>query len=200
MLLIDLFQFLKPINTYGAELLNGKLLLFALVPPVEAGVSEELLMRAPPLGNVLCRAKTRKQFLGLVFLTSFFFGVIHIENYFRGDELGMVLTQAFYAGCAGVFYAALYLRTGSIIPSVILHTLWDFVRFLDPAIVAGGVVEAPVMEMPMERFANFPPEYLALIPVLVGFFTAALSAAWVIGGLFLLRKSKWEEITANFTE
>lgn len=199
LLLINLFDFLKPINTFGAELLNGRLLLFAFILSLEAGVSEELLMRALPLENVLCRAKTRKQYLGLVFMTSFFFGVMHIKNYFWGDDLGMVLAQIINAGCAGVFYAALYLRTGSIIPSVVLHTLWDFSRFLDPALVADGIAEVPLMEISAEQLSQLPPEIVPFLPVMIGALSSVLGVVWVIGGMFLLRRSKWEEIKANFT-
>lgn len=139
-LLITLVQFIKPISQFGSRLLNADLLVYATVLALEAGICEECMVRALPLGNTLIRQTDRKQFITLALLSSAIFGLVHLGNLFRGGETLPVITQVFTAVGMGMTFAAIYMRTGSIIPSVILHALWDFASFLDPANVANGTL------------------------------------------------------------
>lgn len=189
MLVVCLLKFIPSVSQYG---ITGATALYAAVLAAEAGVFEEFLVRGLPLGNILWKKDSRNQFLWLAFYTSLIFGLIHIGNLFKGGELISVLIQTCQATCAGLLFAAIYMRTGSIIPTIILHALWDAPSFLDPIYAASKTMfPAPNVDM------SSLPEGVALA-------TAAMPTVLMIFelvyALILLRRSKWEEIKANFTK
>ena len=202
-LLLTLAQFINPIIQFGSELLNADLLIYAGVLSVEAGICEELMDRCLPLGNTLFRKATRKQFIGLAFLSSAIFGLLHLGNLFKGGETIQVITQVIFGIGMGMTYAAIYFRTGSIIPSIIIHALWDFASFLNPANVANGAISgAPKgLEAVTAQIADeLSPEAAAMGPIFFVVTQVILALFWLGVAMFLMRKSKWEEIKANFTK
>jgi membrane protease YdiL (CAAX protease family) len=115
---------------YGAGIAIG-------LPPLEAmallfvntllvGVSEELAFRGVLLRGLMSR-------LGMwpsVLISSAVFGSVHVLNVLATGSLTAALAQAVAATMSGVFFAALVIRTGSILPSMGLHVLWNFGAFL----------------------------------------------------------------------
>lgn len=173
--------------------------MYSAVLAVEAGVYEEFLMRGLPLGNVLWKKDSRKQFIGLAFYTSLFFGLMHVANLFKGGDIPGVVGQVFNATCVGVLFAAIYLRTGSIIPTIILHALWDAPSFLDPVYIENKTMfPAPVVGENL--LSSLPANVAEILPVIVMMIAMVIGLVELVYALFLLRKSKWEEIKANFTK
>lgn len=123
-----------------------------------------------------------------------------LDNGKKVSSLNTVLMQTFNAFCAGVAYCAVYLRTGSIIPSIVLHALWDGATFLDPAQLAGGGAAMTTIAVPKNTLAGVPVEYQAIYPVIMAMAVCSIGAIELGYGLFLLRKSKWAEIKEYFTE
>ncbi len=80
-----------------------------------AAVAEELLFR----GFLLSFLSTKGRDMGIV-LSSTLFALIHLANI---GELGIqsTLMQVVWAFAAGLFYAALTLRIGSILPCILAH-------------------------------------------------------------------------------
>lgn len=205
MLLVLVFaivQIIQKVAQFGSGLLRADLLVYALVLATEAGVCEEFMVRGLPLANTLFRKSTRKQFVGLVIFTSVIFGVMHIGNLFKGGETIPVIMQIVYAAAMGVVFGAIYLRTGSIIPTIILHALWDFGQFLDPANVANGAATAAPrgLEAMVEQMTANAPDAAEIGPIVFIIMQSLIALVWLFVGLFLMRKSKWEEIKANFTK
>ena len=61
--------------------------------------------------------------------TAIIFGLAHLGN-LTHQPLNATLFQVFYATAIGIFFAAIYLRTGSLWWTIILHCLVDFASVL----------------------------------------------------------------------
>ena len=73
--------------------------------------------------------KSSKQVLGVVLLSALSFGLAHLVN-LTHQPLNATLFQVYYATAIGIFYAAIYLRTGSLWWTIVLHCLIDFASVL----------------------------------------------------------------------
>jgi membrane protease YdiL (CAAX protease family) len=130
------------------------------------GFSEELMFR-----GVLFRAfRSGMSLWPSIWLTSVMFGSVHVLNAFgTGDIFGAVI-QACTAFMAGTFFLAMVLRTGSILPSMLIHAAWDF---LLTTMAAGS----PVLES-----APLAPSFVTLL------LPFALETPLFIYSIFVLRK------------
>lgn len=150
----------------------------ALLMAASPGIGEEILFRGIPGSNWLRARGEERDILPGAIATSLLFGIMHGSNIVAGAAISTTLFQVGYAFCLGLLFEAVLLRTGSLIPSIIMHTLVDFSAFLymDPK-QNGILTEAITLD------ANF---------VVV----CAFSVFTVAFGLFLLRPSKRAEIVA----
>lgn len=78
-------------------------------------------------------------------LSSVLFGAVHLSNILIRGNAAVIIAQAVGAACFGFGYAALRLRTGTLIPLILLHFLTDvFLQIgalpLIPVAVAQDVV------------------------------------------------------------
>ncbi len=73
--------------------------------------------------------RSSKQVLGVVLLSALSFGLAHLVN-LTHQPLNATLFQVYYATAIGIFYAAIYLRTGSLWWTIVLHCLIDFASVL----------------------------------------------------------------------
>lgn len=108
-------------------------LAFAIgLPPVSAigflalntilvALSEEWMFR-----GILFRAMAaRRRVWPALLLTSGIFGSIHVLNGFTYASLSQSSVQAVAATMTGLLLGALLIRSGSIWPSIVLHTFWN---------------------------------------------------------------------------
>lgn len=94
------------------------------------GLFEELMCRGWLQNEFIERfGNNRKNVLFSIFISGFFFGVIHIINFFGGQSLVETLAQILGATIAGFTFGALYYKTKNIWAVVFLHALWDFAVF-----------------------------------------------------------------------
>lgn len=111
---------------FAIGLTFSQTLFFILINTMLVGISEELMFR----GLVFYGAIKEFKIWTAILFTSVLFGSIHLLNGFTtGDFLGSTV-QAVTAAMAGMWFIALRIRTNSIIPSIILHGLWDGGLFL----------------------------------------------------------------------
>ena len=83
------------------------------------------------------------------------------------------------ATCGGFVLAGIYLRTGSVIPGMIAHAVYDFINFVtDPTINGEGIV--------VSDGGNVGVSYYVIILV--------VSVALLVTGCYLIRKTKQETI------
>ena len=145
-------------------------ILFLAINTLAVGFSEELMFR-----GVLFRAlQTRLPIWPAIWLTSVIFGSVHVINALTTGDLLSASVQAVTAFMSGVFFLAMVLRTGSILPSMLFHACWDFLLTMT---AAGGAIRAD------ETAAGEPSSIsmTMLLPLL-------LILPNFIYGLFLLRK------------
>ena len=144
-----------------------------------AGISEETIFRAMLIPIGMRYLKGRNRALTAVIISSAILGPIHMMNIIVGADPLMTILQAFMATCGGVVLAGIYLRTGSVIPGMIAHAIYDFINFItDPSINESGVV--------VSDGGNAGISYYALLIV--------LSVALLAAGIFLIRTAKQEAI------
>ena len=168
----------------GNAAITSNIVLYALLACIVPGLSEELLVRGVVLGNMVrCYGADTKGIFKSAVLSSAVFGATHIVNYIAGIPLPYVITQMFFATGVGFLCAAMYLRTRNIWGCVIGHALFDGISLIMSGVIAGQSLTAKEsMEATSTITANSLVSLTAYTVILVAI------------GLFLLRKSKREDI------
>jgi len=149
---------------------------FCLALALSPGIFEELLFRGIPASNWMRTAKDSGAIMKCAWATAIIFGLTHGFNAISGAAISATVYQIFYSACIGIFFCAVFLRTASIWPNIIIHTLVDFTAFLFMD-MDKGVVLTQELELG-------PAFYVTLV----------LAIMLLLLGLFMLRKSKHEQI------
>ena len=142
---------------------------------IGAGVSEEIMYRgvAIPIGMRYKEGKNKIIIVTLV--TAIIFGAVHFSSLVTGAEPVMVAFQIITAICTGIFFAAYFLRTGSILITIIMHGLYDWMCFVtDPTVSTGVMTDTDVKS--------------GMIFVLI------VDIAFAIAGLYMIRPAVRDEI------
>lgn len=113
----------------------GRILLF-FVLALTVGFVEEAFFRGMMLHALLRRGPWQA-----AIISSIFFGIAHLLNLAAGANLAATLLQIVYTLAIGLMYAALALRTQTILPLIVTHGLTDFFGFiaLNSAVVTTGI-------------------------------------------------------------
>lgn len=93
-----------------------------------AGVTEEVVFRVLPVSVMMRAYKDRNKYMPALLFPAIVFGLIHIQNLLAGANFGATVVQVISATIAGIFFAAIYLRTGSIVLPVFIHFLHDYMN------------------------------------------------------------------------
>lgn len=99
-------------------------LLFAIFALL-VGFVEETYFR----GMILRALLVRGPWLAAI-ISSILFGGLHLLHLIEGQNLVATLSQAIWATALGFLFAAVALRTQSIVPLIVIHALMDFIPFL----------------------------------------------------------------------
>ena len=112
---------------------------------VMAGCVEELGFRHGIISTILRNKNQKENYVKICLISAIVFGVIHLFNALQGANLMSTLIQVVSAGCMGVFFAVIFIRTGSILPSIIVHTVHDIYAIsVSTGVEATGVVTGGV--------------------------------------------------------
>jgi membrane protease YdiL (CAAX protease family) len=113
----------------------GRVLLFLAIA-LAVGFVEEAFFR-----GMMLHALSVRGLWQAAIISSIFFGVAHLLNVAAGANLASTILQIFYAFAIGLMYAALALRTQTILPLIVTHGLTDFFGFiaLNSTVVTSGV-------------------------------------------------------------
>lgn len=148
---------------------------------LQAGFFEETMFRAVPIAYLMRAYKfNEKKITFSVILTSILFGLIHATNMLMGAPLGATIYQVVCATGIGIFFGAVYMRTGNILWCIFSHILQDFLAFLN---------EAAVNESGVMKEITFTPDVIWDILIM---------AVFTVLGLYYIRKSKRGEITERW--
>ena len=96
-------------------------LIFAVVSMAFVGFAEELIFR-----GVLFKAMLKESSVKTaVIVSSVTFGIGHILNLFTGHELAETLMQVVFAVAYGFLVTLTFYKSGSLIPCILSHSLFD---------------------------------------------------------------------------
>lgn len=133
---------------------------------ISVGIFEEVLFRGVLL-DAIRRAVCGRTALRAALVSSVVFGLAHLVNLPR-QGVGSTLVQIVYATLIGVFFAAVRIRSQSLIAVVVLHALLDWSFYLGSDV-----------------FEHAPGTQSAIGPAIVSVLVGLLLAAW---GVRLLRR------------
>lgn len=102
-----------------------------LIAALAAGVCEEAIFRGMTVSYLMRQWGDRKKLIPVILLSSVIFGMSHITNIATGAPVVMTLRQIVTSFIMGLFLCALYLRSGSLIPPMFIHFLYDIIAFMD---------------------------------------------------------------------
>ena len=110
-----------------------------------AGFVEEIAFRHGIASTMLRNRNQKDQLIKVIVVSSLVFGLIHLSNIAAGADLLHTFSQVITSFCLGIFFAAVYVRSGNILPSIILHTVHDIYAICtseaisETGIVTGGL-------------------------------------------------------------
>ena len=119
--------------------------LVGVAMALSAGFGEEAMFRglSVPIGMRYLRGDNR--ILVTALFTSVVFGLSHLGNAMGGNAIGIF--QAIASIGSGLFYCAVFLRSGSVLVSVAMHLVFDWMYFAtNPALQAGDVAAMAVTQ------------------------------------------------------
>lgn len=146
-----------------------------------AGVVEETSFRAIPVSIMMKNKPGATRIVLAAIITSVIFGGIHITNIGAGARFDITILQICGASLTGLFLAAVYLRTGSILLPMWYHFFHDLINFMLPAQSTGVMLQQGIT-------------VIDLIPEVI------LGSVEIFFAIYLLRKVKWEEIKQTWKE
>lgn len=176
LLLPSLLFFVTNLTEVNFKTLTPAIILTAFGTALGPGVMEEVAFRGLAGSNFMRVWRDEKKLVLIVTLTALLFGLVHISNILAGAGMAVSFTQAVYSFGAGVLFAAVYLRTGSLIPAIIAHTLVDASAFMNAELMeSGGVLSGSSFDWSM-------------------LITGALGLALAVLGFWYIRPEKRAEI------
>lgn len=107
--------FIKEVFDLSGDLPPASVGLLVTIP----SALEELAWRGIVLTTFLNKYSERKA----IIFSAMGFGLIHLLNLAMGRDLVWVLGQVVWAACIGLFYGYVFVRTRSLLPSMIVHYL-----------------------------------------------------------------------------
>ncbi|WP_268912518.1 CPBP family intramembrane glutamic endopeptidase [Lentilactobacillus sp. SPB1-3] len=99
-----------------------------------AAIFEEYQFRGVILASLMnsFRGNTYTKQLFAIFLSSFFFGMNHFTLLIGNNDLMKVAWNALSAMSVGILLALIYLKTESLVLTIIIHFLLDYFSFINP--------------------------------------------------------------------
>ncbi|MFD2024462.1 CPBP family intramembrane glutamic endopeptidase [Promicromonospora aerolata] len=123
--------------------------ILLIIGSILVGFNEEVVAR----GQLFVALRSRFGEVGVWFLSTALFSLLHLPNFFFGIGALAFLQVVIQFGLGSVYYLA-FRSTGSLVPAMLLHGLWDFSTFSSSLPYAGlaapflgiaGVVVAVVL-------------------------------------------------------
>lgn len=110
------------------------------------GFLEEIIFR-----GFLFRALAKDSVKSAIHISALTFGIGHIVNLLNGAELFSTLLQIGYAVSIGYLFTILFLKSGSLVPCIITHGLFNSLSVLaaEPAPAQASITAVVLMLLPM---------------------------------------------------
>ena len=113
---------------YAGRFPFGPLSFASALSAMMAGVTEEIAFRELPISYMARQWRDEKKIPLMVIIPGIAFGLTHLSN-IVGSKPTDTLAQVALSMLFGIFFSAVYVRTGSIWAVLIMHTLHDLLAF-----------------------------------------------------------------------
>lgn len=110
------------------------------VQAMAAGFGEEAMFRAALIPIAMGFFKSEKRVWYVPVITGVIFGCSHLGNVAAGASVVNGIVQAVVTALVGVYYGALFVATGSTIPGIVMHSIYDFICFAGDPSLTGGIM------------------------------------------------------------
>ena len=179
--LLGLIELGYVLISYVPNLIDGSfsikpLTLTILFVSLTAGIKEELILRGVIISTLMRQWKDRNLFRQAALVSGIVFGLIHAANIFAGADPLQTLFQVIGSVSVGFIFAAVYLRTGSILPCMFYHALHDIIAIA----CESNVSENGIMSARAFWWGDV--------------FNLAMAAVMAAAAFWLLRDAKTEQI------
>lgn len=118
--------------------MNNILMVIAI--SMNAGFMEEAWFRSYAVANFMRIKRSYGGMLFAIVLTSLVFGAAHLPNVLAGANASRTVQQFVTATITGVFFAAIYLRCGNILPCMLYHCFHDIINLMFMATNSSGAM------------------------------------------------------------
>ena len=166
------------------------LLIVILHPLIGTAIFEEVLYRGLVLKLLLRKqSDSKNSIIKACIISSVIFGFLHITNFYAGDSVMEVTTKIVTATTAGLFFAAVFVRTRKLSLTILFHGLLNLSSQIFNALVSPDItVQSPEAKVEIANILGFIINILFVtLPIL-------------IAALVLLRKVKPDETEENITD
>lgn len=163
-------------------------IFIAFLKGLAPGFSEEVGFRGVGIANYMRKAESEKDVMRIFWISSLFFGLFHSFNIFAGADIVSSIVQAVSAIGIGMFFGAVYLRTGNLWPTVIAHWLIDSVEMCRADLNESG---GKVMEILTGDY------FIIASSVIAGIIGFILIRKQYHGEILELWKDKWNKSDLN---
>ena len=179
--LLGLIELGYVLISYVPDLSDGSfsikpLTLTILFVSLTAGIKEEVVFRGVIISTLMRQWKDRNLFRQAALVSGIVFGLIHAANIFAGADPLQTLFQVIGSVSVGFIFAAVYLRTGSILPCMFYHALHDIIAIA----CESNVSENGIMSARAFWWGDV--------------FNLAMAAVMAAAAFWLLRDAKTEQI------
>ncbi len=114
--------------------------LYNIIKALTAGFGEEVLIRVTFIPIAMGFFKSDKRVWYVPLISGLFFGIMHLWNSEAGATMMNSVVQAAVTALHGFYYGALFVATGSALPGIILHSLYDFICFAGDRSLTDGIM------------------------------------------------------------
>ena len=137
-----LISFIPEVMTKGG--LDIKPLTWTIIfISLTAGIKEEFLFRGVIISTLMRQWKDRNMFRQAALVSGIIFGLIHALNVFAGADPIQTILQVVSSMAFGFIFAAVYMRTGRLLPCMFYHALHDIIAIAGESNVSeDGIMSA----------------------------------------------------------
>lgn len=177
------FAALAIVDMYGFIGNSVQVTANALALACMAGFGEEMAVRALPISVMMRDWMDEKHIPFAACFTAVLFGAVHFMNISAGAAVDVTIIQFIFATGIGIFFAAVYLRTGNLWLTIIMHTVHDFLGF----IIVGATSESGVI-LEISTFDAVASIILGVVATVLGLYLVRKS---VRGQIVEIWKERW---------
>ena len=132
----------------GEPMNFGGITFKVITTSLYAGISEEIVFRGYVIPGLMKDRLNASDYRPVVIISAVVFGLFHALNIFAGANVLRTLLQVVEAGLIGVYFAVVYIRSGNLLPLMLLHAFNDILAIgFAPDVAETGVIQGGLNAM-----------------------------------------------------